>query len=159
MRRNSGKTQEQVAEEGKIKYTGNIIKAKTAEGEEIEIQETEEIHTYKEWQNLGMQVQKGQKAIAKFTIWMYAKGKTSKLTKKEADSINAIVINADGSKAQEGDEVQAKGHYYMKEAAFFSASQVAPAEAKPAKENKHVELETVHSFIIDANYIDSLVNA
>lgn len=47
----------------------------------------------------------------------------------------------------------------MKEAAFFSASQVAPAEAKPAKENKPVELETVHSFIIDANYIDSLVNA
>ena len=150
---------QELAEEGKIKYTGNIIKAKTAEGEEIEIQETEEIHTYKEWQNLGMQVQKGQKAIAKFTIWMYAKGKTSKLTKKEADSINAIVINADGSKAQEGDEVQAKGHYYMKEAAFFSASQVAPAEPKPAKENKPVELETVHSFIIDANYIDSLVNA
>jgi hypothetical protein len=50
----------------------------------------------------------------------------------------------------------------MKEAAFFSASQVAPA-ATPQKEdeqeNKPVKLETVHSFLIDANYIDSLVNA
>ena len=116
---------QELAEEGKIKYTGNIIKVKAAEGEEIEIQETEEIHTYKEWQNLGMQVQKGQKAIAKFTIWMYT-SKSKKLTKEDADSINEIVINSDGSKAQEGDEVQIKGHYYMKEAAFFSASQVAP---------------------------------
>ena len=48
--------------------------------------------------------------------------------KEEADAINTMVINADGSKAQEGDEVHKNGHYYMKEAAFFSASQVAPAE-------------------------------
>lgn len=120
---------QELAKEGLIKYTGNIIKGKTIEGEEVEIKETEEIHTYKEWQNLGMQVQKGQKAVAKFTIWMYT-SKTKKLSKEDADAINSMVINADGSKAQEGDEVQTKGHYYMKEAAFFSASQVAPAEEK-----------------------------
>ena len=120
---------QELAEEGKIKYTGKIFKAVNEAGEEIEIKETEEIHTYKEWQNLGQQVQKGQKAVAKFTIWMYT-SKSKKLTKEDADSINEIMINSDGSKAQEGDEVQTKGHYYMKEAAFFSASQVAPAENK-----------------------------
>lgn len=93
------------------------------------VNEPETIHTYKEWQNLGMQVQKGQKAVAKFTIWMYT-SKTKKLSKEDADAINSMVVNSDGSKAQEGDEVQTKGHYYMKEAAFFSASQVAPAEEK-----------------------------
>lgn len=91
------------------------------------VNEPEAIHTYAEWKKLGLQVQKGQKAIAKFTIWMYT-DKKSKLTKEEADAINTMVINADGSKAQEGDEVHKNGHYYMKEAAFFSASQVAPAE-------------------------------
>lgn len=146
---------QELAEEGKINYTGRILKGTTPDGQTVEIKETEEIHTYKEWQRLGMQVQKGQKAIAKFTIWMHAKGKTSKLTKEEADSINSIVINADGSKAQEGDEVQSKGHYYMKEAAFFSASQVAPAEPK----EEAAELQKADSYIIDANYIDNLLLA
>lgn len=133
-----------LAEEGKINYTGKVFKAVDQEGNEIEFKETEEIHTYKEWQNLGMQVQKGQKAVAKITIWMFT-NKPGKAAKAAAEA--------------EGKEAEADPHYYMKEAAFFSASQVAPAEAKPAKENKPVELETVHSFLIDANYIDSLVNA
>jgi len=133
-----------LAEEGKINYTGKVFKAVDQEGNEIEFKETEEIHTYKEWQNLGMQVQKGQKAVAKITIWMFT-NKPGKAAKAAAEA--------------EGKEAEADPHYYMKEAAFFSASQVAPAEAKPAKENKPVELETVHSFIIDANYIDNLVNA
>jgi hypothetical protein len=142
---------------GIIGTTGRQIKISyEKDGEQVEeiINEPEPIHTYKEWQNLGMQVQKGQKAIAKFTIWMYA-SKSKKLSKEDADSINSIMINADGSKAQEGDEVQCKGHYYMKEAAFFSASQVAAIEAK--KEDP--ELETVDSYIIDANYIDNLLAA
>ena len=113
---------------GLIKSTGRKITVEyEKDGEKIteQIDEPEAIHTYKEWQNLGQQVQKGQKAVAKFTIWMYT-SKSKKLTKEDADSINEMVINSDGSKAQEGDEVQTKGHYYMKEAAFFSASQVAP---------------------------------
>ncbi len=115
--------------DGKIGTTGRQITIEyEKDGEQIKetIDEPEAIHTYKEWQNLGQQVQKGQKAIAKFTIWMYT-SKTKKLSKEDADSINSMVINSDGSKAQEGDEVQTKGHYYMKEAAFFAASQVAPA--------------------------------
>lgn len=87
-------------------------------------------------------------AIAKFTIWMFT-NKPSKAAKVAAEA--------------EGKEAEADPHYYMKEAAFFSASQVAPAEPskkeEPKKEENKHELETVHSFIIDANYIDSLVNA
>ena len=116
--------------DGIIGTTGRQITVEYEKnGEKVKetINEPEAIHTYKEWQNLGQQVQKGQKAIAKFTIWMYT-SKTKKLTKEEAANINSIVINSDGSKAQEGDEVQTNGHYYMKEAAFFSASQVAPIE-------------------------------
>ena len=118
---------QELAEEGKINYTGRILKAVTAEGEEVEFKETEELHTYKEWQRLGFQVKKGQKAVAKITIWNWT-SKKAKLTKEEADNINAMVVNADGSKAQEGDEVETKGHYYKKEAAFFSASQVESAK-------------------------------
>ena len=122
---------QELAEQGIINYTGNTFKAIDDEGNETEVKETEAIHTYKEWQNLGMQVQKGQKAIAKITIWMF----TNKPSKK----------------------AQAAAEAAGKEAAFFSASQVAPAEAK--KEENKPELEKVNSFIIDANYIDSLVNA
>jgi predicted transcriptional regulator len=139
---------QELAENGVIKYTGRILKAVTPEGEEIEIKETEQLHTYKEWQRLGYQVKKGQKAIAKITIWNWT-SKKARLTKEEADHINATVINADGSKAQEGDEVQTKGHYYMKEAAFFSESQVEQIKAP--------ELETVDSYVIDENYINNLL--
>ena len=62
---------------------------------------------------------------------MYA-DKTKKLTKEEADSINAVMITPSEQLAQEGDEVKTSGHYYMKEASFFSASQVAPATEKTA---------------------------
>lgn len=120
--------------DGVIGTTGRQITIEyEKDGEQVKetINEPEEIHTYAEWKKAGFQVQKGQKAIAKFTIWMYT-DKTKKLSKEEADSINTMVINADGSKAQEGDEVKTGGHYYMKEAAFFSASQVAPATEKTA---------------------------
>ena len=37
---------QELAEEGKIKYTGRVLKAVTPAGEEVEIKETEDIHTY-----------------------------------------------------------------------------------------------------------------
>ena len=115
--------------DGLIGTTGRQITIEyEKDGEKVKetINEPEPIHTYKEWQKLGLQVQKGQKAVAKFTIWMYT-DKKSNLTKEEADKINEI---AEGINAKEGDEVHSKGHYYMKEAAFFSMSQVAPIEEK-----------------------------
>ena len=120
----------ELMKDGIIGTTGRKITVEyEKDGEKVKetIDEPEEIHTYQEWKKAGFQVQKGEKAIAKFTIWMYTDKKKT-LTKEEADSINAMVINADGSKAHEGDEVHTNGHYYMKEAAFFKASQVAPIE-------------------------------
>ena len=120
------KAEQALAEAGKIRYTGRVIGTVTDdEGNVSPLKETEAIHTYKEWQNLGMQVQKGQKAVAKFKIWMY-NSKPKKLTKEEADTINSLVVNADGSNfAAEGQTITTGGRYYMKEASFFAASQVA----------------------------------
>ncbi len=120
--------------DGVIGTTGRQITIEyEKDGEKVKetINEPEEIHTYAEWKKAGFQVQRGQKAIAKFTIWMYA-DKTKKLSKEEADSINAVMITPSEQLAQEGDEVKTNGHYYMKEASFFSASQVAPATEKTA---------------------------
>ena len=105
--------------EGQIGTTGRQLTIEYEKDGEIvkeTINEPEPIHTYKEWQNLGMQVQKGQKAVAKFTIWMF----TDKPSKA------ALAAAAAAGK----EEVDADPHYYMKEAAFFSASQVAPTEEK-----------------------------
>ena len=106
--------EQELAEQGIIKYTGRVLKMTTPEGMEIEIQETEALHTYKEWQQLGYQVQKGQKAITKLTIWNFT-NKASKAVREAAE--------------KEGKEAPATAHYYMKESAFFSSSQVEPIKA------------------------------
>lgn len=64
-----------------------------------------EIHTYQHWQSLGYQVKKGEKAIAKFPIWKYTKGK---------------------KKDESEEEAQANGHCFMKNSAWFSDAQVEP---------------------------------
>ena len=130
---------QELAEAGIIKYTGRILKGTNDLGEEVEIKETEAIHTYKEWQSLGYQVNKGQKSIARITIWNFT-NKPSKAAKAAAEA--------------EGKEATEKARYYMKEACFFSASQVSKIEKKEAP-----ELEKVDSYIIDANYIDNLLAA
>lgn len=65
-----------LAREGKIKYTGCVLKFETPAGETIEYRETEQIHTFAEWKSRGYKVIKGQKAIAKFPIWIPSKRKT-----------------------------------------------------------------------------------
>ena len=63
------------------------------------------IHTYSRWKSLGFQVKKGEKAIAKFPIWKYTKGKKQEMSEEEA---------------------QEKGYCFMKMSAFFSDTQVEP---------------------------------
>lgn len=126
---------QELAEAGIIKYTGRILKGTNDLGEEVEIKETEQIHTYKEWQALGYQVNKGQKAIARITIWNFTT-KPSKAAKAAAEA--------------EGKEAKETARYYMKEACFFSASQVSQIAKAP-------ELEKVDSYIIDENYIENLL--
>ena len=67
------------------------------------------IHTYQHWQSLGYQVKKGEKAIAKFPIWKYTKGKKKDMTE---------------------DEARAAGYCFMKNSAWFSDKQVEKIEGK-----------------------------
>ena len=88
-------------EEGKIGTTGRAVEVMNQNGETVILPEPEQIHTYAAWKELGYQVQKGQKAIAKFTIWKYA-GK--------------VIETEDGTEEH--------GKCFMKCAAFFHAGQV-----------------------------------
>lgn len=89
---------------GVIGTTGKMMLAKFVDenGDEVEkeIPEPEAIHTYAMWKQLGYQVQKGEKAVARFAIWKYVTNKN------------------------EDDEEEPK--MFMKNAAWFKASQVAP---------------------------------
>lgn len=98
-------TEEQnLAEQGKIKYTGRTVVFQGMDGEPVEFKETEQIHTFAAWKELGYIVKKGQKAVAKFPIWKYVSRKN-----------------------EETDEENSK--MFMKVAAFFSSSQVEKLQA------------------------------
>lgn len=126
---------QKLAENGAIAYTGRTIPVVLADGTESEIKETEPIHTFAEWKKAGFIVKKGQHAVAKFPIWMYT-DRPSRRTQE--------------ARQEAGRDTEAPDpHYYMKVSAFFSESQVQPIEEPQ-------ELETVNSFIIDAEYIENL---
>ena len=91
-----------LAEQGRIGYSGREVKVTTMNCGEMIIREPDEIHTYAAWKQMGFQVKKGEKAVAKFTIWKYA----SKTTETET-----------------GDEEET-GKMFMKLAFFFSPAQV-----------------------------------
>lgn len=64
-------------EDGKIGTTGRVIEVEMADGSVIKMNEPEPIHTYKKWQELGFQVDKGQKKVADIMIWKSCKGKAN----------------------------------------------------------------------------------
>ena len=100
-------------QDGVLQPTGRTITAVVinAEGEEEEreFQEPEEIHTYAGWKDRGYQVQKGEHAIAQFTIWKH-------VTKKSKE-----------------DAEQEERKMFMKKASWFKASQVAPIQEEVSK--------------------------
>ena len=69
---------------------------------------TEEIHTFQKWRQLGFSVKKGEKSEIKFPIWKYGGKK---------------------QKNDDGEDVVANPHCFMKESAFFKRSQVEPMKA------------------------------
>lgn len=91
--------EQELAEQGVIKYTGREYKALLPDGTETTIKETEPLHTFQAWKSLGYSVKKGQKAVTKLQIWKHT-------VKKNPET----------------DEEKAR--MFMKVAAFFSASQV-----------------------------------
>lgn len=86
-------------EQGILKGTGKKIVVEYND-EKKELDVPEPIHTYQAWKKLGYQVKKGEKAIAKFTIWKHVSGK-----KKE-------------------DGEQGKDRMFMKMSSFFKMEQV-----------------------------------
>ena len=95
---------QQLAREGKIKYTGRELKVATVDGGEIVIKETEQIHTFQAWKEIGYSVKKGEHAVARIPVWKFS-GKVNEQTGVEESKI------------------------FMKTAAFFSESQVEPLKA------------------------------
>lgn len=96
---------QELLKEGKIKPTGRTLTFETPDGEKVQFEEPEPIHTFNFWKEHGFIVRKGEHAVATFNIWKYtskAKGKTE-------------------------EEAQNEGYCFMKKAFFFSASQVEAA--------------------------------
>lgn len=100
---------QRLAKEGLIQYTGREFKAVDAEGKEFIVRETEPIHTFAHWKELGFSVKKGQHAITKIVIWKY------KVPNQDEDGV--LPIDNSG------------GDMFMKTAHFFSLSQVERKEA------------------------------
>lgn len=96
---------QELAEAGKIKYTGRVFQAKLPDDTIVEFKETEPIHTYQHWKTRGYQVRKGETAVTKLTIWKHSPAKKDKET----------------------GEVIGRDKMFMKTAAFFSLSQVDKA--------------------------------
>lgn len=107
--------QVQLQEDGILKFTGNTVTMCDEEGNESEVYEIQPIHTYNGWKVRGYRVKKGEKAIAKFPIWKYAK-------KKKSDSVE----NETATK----EEMQKKGYCFMKMSAFFTDEQVEPINSE-----------------------------
>ncbi len=91
---------QRLAKAGKIAYTGRVYEMLDAGGNAITIKETEPIHTYTVWKEMGFQVKKGQKAVAKFAIWKH----TAKVNEETGEQEDLKM--------------------FMKTAAFFSRAQV-----------------------------------
>lgn len=99
---------QRLAEAGKIGYTGRVFQMVLDDGTEITVPETETLHTYSVWQSLGYQVRKGEKAVAKITIWKHTAPKVEQLPMQDGENVEYID----------------KGKMFLKLSAFFSQSQV-----------------------------------
>lgn len=98
-------------DEGILKGTGRFVEIENENGEKVQMEEPEAIHTYKKWQELGYQVKKGQKAIAQFPIWKY-NAKISEMEMINVETGKKEMVAVDDSKM------------FMKKASFFKMSQV-----------------------------------
>ena len=88
-----------------------------------------EYHTFNAWKAKGYSVCKGERAAFKANIWKYTEKKTE-MTAEQADALNAVIVNSDGTKYEEGDETTS-GHFIRKTSFFFGPDQVKRNELKP----------------------------
>lgn len=97
-------------EEGVIGSTGLKIEVVMENGETVSMPEPEPIHTYAAWKSLGFQVKRGEKAIAKFSIWKAGKSRQQEEAENTAE--NDAEISPE------------RVRMFMKTAHFFKISQV-----------------------------------
>lgn len=80
-------------------------------------------HTYDTWKSQGYIVKRGEHAAFTARIWKYTE-RRGEMTAEDAEAINSIISNADGSDfANEGDAV-VSSRFIRKEAYFFGPDQV-----------------------------------
>lgn len=84
----------------------------------------ENYHTYNEWKAHGRIVKHGEHAKFTARIWKHIERRGT-LTAEQAETINAVIINADGSTACEGDEIRSS-RFIKKDAYFFGFEQTEP---------------------------------
>ena len=89
----------QLMEQGILQGSGHKVTVQGADGE-IELEAPEAIHTYQRWKELGYQVRKGEKAITSLRIWKHT------------------------AKQNKDNPTDREEKMFMKNAAFFKASQV-----------------------------------
>ena len=80
-------------------------------------------HTFNAWKQAGYIVKKGSKAAFNCRIWEYKTSKKGEYTAEEAEEMNAIITNADGSQIKKGDP-KMHSQYYKFNAYFFGPDQV-----------------------------------
>jgi len=100
-----------LSESGKIGTTGRMITIETDSGAVREIPEPEAIHTYDEWKRMGLQVRRGEHAVAAFPIWVLNR-KKEKLPAKDVKTGEVVEITEESRR------------FVKKTAYFFSFSQV-----------------------------------
>lgn len=98
-------TRFELMEQGIISGTGRKIIVEDENGNKKELEEPEQIHTYKGWQECKRQVRKGEKAIVSTLIWKHT------IKKKE-------------------DEEAEDEKMFMTKAFFFKESQTEQIEDK-----------------------------
>lgn len=101
--------------QGIIKPTDAFFVVETKDGEKKKQPVPEELHTFGGWRERGYSVKKGEKHIAEFVIWKAKKGKAE---------------DKDSEKTEDGEE---NTRLFLKNAFWFSASQVEPLKEKEMK--------------------------
>ena len=99
--------------EGTLKGTGEFVTVENADGETVELEMPEPIHTFNGWKSLGYSVKKGEKSSIKFPIWKYTEKEKSEEEKTGNPLEDAPVSNM-----------------FMKTAAFFRFDQVEKVAVK-----------------------------
>lgn len=87
-------------DEGILAGTGRTVKLN-----DVEREEPEELFTYQAWKSLGYQVQKGEKAIAKITIWKYRKTTKENEKGEEEEQANMFLTTASFFKKSQVKEI------------------------------------------------------